>query len=88
MIKNFFNKSNTKKIFLTLIFFIFVSCSQSEIANKENSNTKVTIKVFSSLTCPHCANFHEKVIIKLKEDYIDTNRVKFEHHGFLLIWQL
>ena len=44
----------------------------------------VIIKVFSSLTCPHCANFHQEVILKLKKEYIDTNRVKFEHHGFPL----
>ena len=28
----------------------------------------VEIKVFSSLTCPHCANFHIKVISKIKKN--------------------
>ena len=27
----------------------------------------VKIKVFSSLTCPHCADFHIKVVPKIKE---------------------
>ena len=41
-------------------------------------------KVFSSLTCPACANFHSKVFYNLKEDYIDNGLVKFEHHPFPL----
>ena len=49
-----------------------------------NENAKITIKVFSSLTCPHCANFHKKIFHKLKKEFIDTNILKFEHHGFPL----
>ena len=48
------------------------------------TNAKVTVKVFSSLTCPHCANFHTSVFINLKKDYIDKGLVKFEHHAFPL----
>ena len=44
----------------------------------------MTIKVFSSLTCPHCANFHTNIYEKLKEEYIDKGLVKFEHHAFPL----
>ena len=49
-----------------------------------NKDAKVTVKVFSSLTCPHCANFHTKIFKKLKKEFIDTNNVTFEHHGFPL----
>ena len=49
-----------------------------------NKDAKVTVKVFSSLTCPHCANFHSKIFNRLKKEFIDTNNVKFEHHGFPL----
>ena len=49
-----------------------------------NKNAKITVKVFSSLTCPHCATFHEKIFYKLKKEFIDTNILKFEHHGFPL----
>ncbi len=84
MEKNYLNKLYIKKNFLILIFLLFaLSCSQ-EIEDSKNSNEMVTIKVFSSLTCPHCANFHQEVILKLKKDYIDTNRVRFEHHSFPL----
>ena len=47
-------------------------------------DAKVTVKVFSSLTCPHCANFHKNIFEELKKDYIDQNLVRFEHHSFPL----
>ncbi|MFC4214408.1 DsbA family protein [Pseudophaeobacter arcticus] len=36
----------------------------------------VTLIEYASYTCPHCANFHTGVLPKLKEDYIDTGKVK------------
>ena len=36
----------------------------------------VKIKVFSSLTCPHCANFHIKIVPEIKREYIDTGQVQ------------
>ena len=48
------------------------------------SDAKVTIKVFSSLTCPHCAAFHTEIFNKLKKDFIDIGLVRFEHHAFPL----
>ena len=80
MIKKFY----IKIFFFILSFFIFAYCDQPQTKNNEISDKVVIIKVFSSLTCPHCANFHQEVILKLKKEYIDTNRIKFEHHGFPL----
>ncbi|QUS36167.1 DsbA family protein [Falsirhodobacter algicola] len=37
----------------------------------------VTIIEYGSYTCPHCADFHENVMDKLKTDYIDTGKVRF-----------
>ena len=34
---------------------------------------------YASFTCPHCANFHADVFPKLKADYIDTGKVRFEY---------
>ena len=65
-------------------FFIFVAQAESKILSIGNSDAKVTVKVFSSLTCPHCANFHIEVFNNLKKDYIDKGLVKFEHHAFPL----
>ena len=44
----------------------------------------LTVKVFSSLTCPHCADFHGKIYEKLEKEYISVGKVKFEHHSFPL----
>ena len=37
----------------------------------------VTLIEYASYTCPHCANFHTGPYKKLKEEYIDTGKVKF-----------
>jgi len=71
------------KIFF-LIFFVFTAQAESKVLSIGSPDAKVTIKVFSSLTCPHCANFHENIYEKLKENYIDKGLVKFEHHAFPL----
>ena len=71
-----------KTIFLFLFFFSIEA--ESKILSIGRADAKVTVKVFSSLTCPHCANFHTAVFEKLKKDYIDKGLVKFEHHAFPL----
>jgi protein-disulfide isomerase len=71
-----------KTIFL--IFFIFSSHAESKVLTIGSPEAKVTIKVFSSLTCPHCASFHTNIYEKLKKEYIDKGLVKFEHHAFPL----
>ena len=67
-----------------LFFVIFLNQVESKILNIGNSDAKVTIKVFSSLTCPHCAYFHNEIFNNLKKDFIDKGLVKFEHHAFPL----
>lgn len=44
----------------------------------------VTIIEYSSLSCPHCAAFHEKVLPALKEKYIDTGKAVFTNRQFPL----
>ena len=79
-----------KKIKLSLIIIpIFFQLFMSTIVLGDvlkigNENAKITVKVFSSLTCPHCASFHKKIYEDLKINYIDKNLVKFEHHAFPL----
>jgi protein-disulfide isomerase len=36
----------------------------------------LTIVEYASLSCPHCANFHNTVLPKLKQKYIDTGKVR------------
>ena len=72
-----------KNIFLLSLMMIFVSCDSSS-QNKGDSKNIITVKVFSSLTCPHCADFHGKIYENLKKEYISVGKVKFEHHSFPL----
>ena len=74
------------KILIVIICFLFVfdAKAKSKILSIGSPDAKVTVKVFSSLTCPHCANFHSAVFNNLKRDYIDKGLVKFEHHAFPL----
>ena len=44
----------------------------------------VTITEFASMTCPHCADFNEKVFPKLKSEYIDTGKVRYVFREFPL----
>ena len=71
------------KIFF-LMFFTLTAQAESKVLSIGGPDAKVTVKVFSSLTCPHCATFHENIYEKLKEEYIDKGLVKFEHHAFPL----
>ena len=77
------NKKTKLLIFFSLIYFFFTSI-HSETLKIGSKDAKVTVKVFSSLTCPHCASFHKKIFKDLKKDYIDKGIVKFEHHAFPL----
>lgn len=44
----------------------------------------VTVIEYASMTCPHCAAFHTGTLPKLKEQYIDTGKVKFIMREFPL----
>ena len=73
--------------FLTILSLSNVNSNALGIDKKVyagNKDAKVTVKVFSSLTCPYCADFHKNVFIKLKKEFIDSNYVRFEHHSFPL----
>ena len=72
-----------KNFFLLSAVFLFLSCDSSS-QSKSGSNNVITVKVFSSLTCPHCADFHGKIYNELEKEYISLGKVKFEHISFPL----
>lgn len=39
----------------------------------------IEVVEYASYTCPHCANFHKSVFKDLKENYIDTGKIKFTY---------
>lgn len=42
-----------------------------------DENAPVEVIEYASYTCPHCARFFEDVFPSLKENYLDTGKVKF-----------
>ncbi len=41
-----------------------------------NADAPLTIVEYASMTCPHCARFHEAVMPTIKAEWIDTGKVK------------
>ncbi|MCJ9673614.1 MULTISPECIES: DsbA family protein [unclassified Neorhizobium] len=42
-----------------------------------DEKAKVTIIEYMSMTCPHCANFHNKTFDTIKTKYIDSGKARF-----------
>ena len=67
---------------LSILFKIFVIClvicfeAYADNPKLGSDDAKIKIKVFSSLTCPHCASFHNKVVPKIKKNYVDSGKVQ------------
>ena len=56
-----------------------------DIADKVegSADAPVTVIEYASPTCPHCAAFHNATYPALKEQYIDTGKIKFIVRPFL-----
>ena len=70
----------TKIIIFCLIVCLKVYADNSKpLSNKITigpSDAAVKVKVFSSLTCPHCADFHINVVPKIKKEYVNSGKVQ------------
>ena len=69
------------KIILIYLFFCLKSYTDDIATNIDSivlglDKAPVKIKIFSSLTCPHCANFHINVVPEIKKEYIKTGKVQ------------
>ena len=76
-----------KKIFFILILFLgSINFSNAEVNRivSGNKDAKITMIVYESLTCSHCADFHKNIYPQLKKDYIDTGLAKIEFRHFPL----
>lgn len=49
-----------------------------------NPDAKITIVEYASMTCPHCANFNNRVLPELKKKYIDTGQARLVFREFPL----
>ena len=76
------NSLNLKiKLILIFLFISLKSFADDSILSNSfvaigSNNAKVKIKIFSSLTCPHCANFHKRVVSEIKKNYVDSGKVQ------------
>lgn len=64
---------------------LFSACSEAEPLATEDAlkdsvvgdaNAPVTLIEYSSLACPHCADFHKNTLPEITKNYIDTGKVK------------
>ena len=77
---------NLKLFFLIKICIIYLiiclqsyaddTSAQKNIVAIGSDDAFVKIKVFSSLTCPHCASFHIQVVSEIKKEYIKSGKVQ------------
>ena len=83
-----------KKLNLFIIFFVIsvfhinLAISQNSLKIKENDffiglkEAPVTIIEYASLSCSHCAKFHNDTLADLKSEYVDTGKVKIVFRDF------
>ena len=72
---------------LLLIFGPLLAGARAEARDEKvlgDPAASVTIIEFASLSCPHCAEFHKTRFDWLKENYIDTGKVRFIFRDFPL----
>ncbi len=77
-----------KKIkILLLIFVISLSAhADNHIVSygEKSKDTKINIKIYSSLTCPYCAELHIKFLPNLIKKYVENKIAYIELHDYLL----
>ena len=83
MIKSNLNFKLFLLIKICIIYLIICLESYADDSNAQKNmvvigsdDAFVKIKVLSSLTCPHCANFHINVVPKIKKEYVESGKVQ------------
>ncbi len=46
------------------------------------ADAPLTVIEYASLTCPHCAHFHETVVPLIKSNWVDTGKIRFIYRDF------
>ena len=69
---------NITLLFTILFFYFETALAETNVKSlREGSvDAKVSIIVYESLTCGHCADFHKEIYPKLKKDFLDNVLVK------------
>ena len=76
-------------LLISILFSINLGASNHSVLNiKENDffigspDAPVTIIEYASMSCSHCADFHNNTLEELKIEYIDTGKVRFVFRDF------
>jgi protein-disulfide isomerase len=84
-----FSKMKISKLLIKTILLLFL-LNNKTIAIELNShtigkeNSAISIEIFSSFTCPHCAKLHLNILPDLIKKYTDTGRAKITLKDFPL----
>ena len=80
--------------FIYLIFFFLFLLNRTfaasilEIKQDDfiigNIEAPITVIEYASLSCSHCANFHQNTLPQIIEEYVDTDKVKIVFRDFPL----
>ena len=82
---------NQKLLFVIkiLIIYFFISIKIFAIENNNikdivegNTNAKVEILNYESLTCSQCATFHKEIYPDINREFIDKGLVKIQFKSF------
>ena len=47
-----------------------------------SADAPVTVQVWEDFSCPHCATWSTEALPQLREDYVTSGEVRYEHHDF------
>ena len=68
---------------ILIIYFILSTKSYADDSKIDKSlvaigshDATVKIKIFSSLTCPHCASFHSEVVPEIMKKFVETGKAQ------------
>ena len=85
MMKNF-------NLFIVLLMFLItpnLKAADHSVLNIKDTDfvlgspeSPITIIEYASMSCSHCADFHNDTLESLKTEYIDTGKVKFVFRDF------
>ena len=82
-------KINYITLSVILLLTSFVKANETSLLEiQENDfiigdeNAPITIIEYASMSCSHCASFHNNTLEDLKTEYIDTGKVRFVFRDF------
>ena len=76
-----------KKFFIIIIFVLLqtnINASSFKPIIEGKKDAKIKLIIYESLTCSHCADFHNEVYPKLKKEFVDTGVINIEFRSFPL----